>query len=448
MPREWLIQHRAGTLAEWAAAEASGPVLLAGERAYITDLKLDVVGDGVAKVASLGAVGSGTYALKGGGDAICMGDSITSYGGSETMAPSWFNHLCVRSLGRLRWRGSYATGGFKIADLIATHVPQVLAMTPKPGTAFIMIAANDCSENNGVGFNVAAKSADYVSGVLAPLQAAGIRVIPVMVTPNDGANGGAPQITANVDLWNAWLRRYCQANGLLCLDANSPLVDTDGSMQVAFRLGGTDHVHPSARGHKAIAEYNLPAVQSAFPPAPLGSSKWAESYNLLGNGTFATDSNSDGLADGWAVGGSPTGFTRSLVAPTAGADINGNWQQVTRATTDTNAAWIYKQISSGWSVGDVLEYSVRVQAEGFTGSGASFSTYIKPGNLADAYGAVNSWTEDIVDGLLTVRFSVPATATTLFCYVANLTVPTSGTTEFRVAEATVRNLTTMGLAAL
>ena len=65
MPREWLIQHRAGTLAEWAAAEASGPVLLAGERAYITDLKLDVVGDGVTKVASLGAVGSGTYVRPG-----------------------------------------------------------------------------------------------------------------------------------------------------------------------------------------------------------------------------------------------------------------------------------------------------------------------------------------------------------------------------------------------
>ena len=62
MPREWLIQHRAGTLAEWEAAEASGPALLAGERAYVTDLKLDVVGDGVTKVAGLGAVGSGTYA--------------------------------------------------------------------------------------------------------------------------------------------------------------------------------------------------------------------------------------------------------------------------------------------------------------------------------------------------------------------------------------------------
>ncbi len=61
MPRKAMIRHRAGTLAEWAEAEASGPVLLAGERAYITDLKLDVVGDGVTKVASLGGVGSGTY---------------------------------------------------------------------------------------------------------------------------------------------------------------------------------------------------------------------------------------------------------------------------------------------------------------------------------------------------------------------------------------------------
>ncbi len=76
MPREWLIQHRAGTLAEWAAAEASGPVLLAGERAYITDLKLDVVGDGVTKVASLGAVGSGTYARPRANTFVALGDSL------------------------------------------------------------------------------------------------------------------------------------------------------------------------------------------------------------------------------------------------------------------------------------------------------------------------------------------------------------------------------------
>lgn len=62
MPREWLIQHRAGTLAQWAAAETAGPVLLAGERGYISDLNADVVGDGVTKVASLPKVGSGTYA--------------------------------------------------------------------------------------------------------------------------------------------------------------------------------------------------------------------------------------------------------------------------------------------------------------------------------------------------------------------------------------------------
>jgi len=381
-------------------------------------------------------------------DAICMGDSITAYGGSDTMAPSWFNQLCIRSLGRLRWRGIYATGGFKIADLVSTHMPTVLALTPRPGSAFIMIGANDCSENVGVGFDLAAKSAAYVSGVIEPLLAAGIRPVPVMVTPNDGAVGGLPAITANVDLWNAWLRRYCLSRGLLCLDANSPLVDTDGSMQVAFRLNGTDRVHPGPLGHKAISEFSLPAVRSAFPAQPLGASMWAESRNLLGDGTFRLDSNADGLADGWSVGGSPTGFARSLITPTAGDNINGRWQQVTRASTDTTSGWVFKQINSGWSVGDVLEYSIRIQAEGYTGSGATWSSYVKPGNLSNSYGAVNAWSEDITDGLLSVRFAVPVGATSLYCYAASLTAPTSGTTRFRTANATLRNLTTLGIAAL
>ena len=61
MPRKDLVTIRRGTLAQWATAEAAGAVLLAGERGYITDLNLDVVGDGVTKVASLPGVGGNTY---------------------------------------------------------------------------------------------------------------------------------------------------------------------------------------------------------------------------------------------------------------------------------------------------------------------------------------------------------------------------------------------------
>ena len=62
MPRGDMIVLRRDTLANWAAAEVSGPALAAGERGYITDLNVDVVGDGAKKVAQLVPVGSGTYA--------------------------------------------------------------------------------------------------------------------------------------------------------------------------------------------------------------------------------------------------------------------------------------------------------------------------------------------------------------------------------------------------
>ena len=57
-----MIVLRRDTLANWAAAEVSGPALAAGERGHITDLNVDVVGDGAKKVAQLTPVGSGTYA--------------------------------------------------------------------------------------------------------------------------------------------------------------------------------------------------------------------------------------------------------------------------------------------------------------------------------------------------------------------------------------------------
>ena len=64
MPRGDMIVLRRDTLANWAAAEVSGPALAAGERGHITDLNVDVVGDGAKKVAQLTPVGSGTYAPK------------------------------------------------------------------------------------------------------------------------------------------------------------------------------------------------------------------------------------------------------------------------------------------------------------------------------------------------------------------------------------------------
>ena len=55
-----LIQLRAATSAEWAAAESAGPLLVLGEFAVVTNETALVRGDGSTKVASLPRFGGGS----------------------------------------------------------------------------------------------------------------------------------------------------------------------------------------------------------------------------------------------------------------------------------------------------------------------------------------------------------------------------------------------------
>lgn len=59
MPRDALIQFRAGTAAAWAAAN---PILAANEPSFETDTGVQKIGDGTTNYTSLATAGSGTFA--------------------------------------------------------------------------------------------------------------------------------------------------------------------------------------------------------------------------------------------------------------------------------------------------------------------------------------------------------------------------------------------------
>jgi lysophospholipase L1-like esterase len=400
---------------------------------------------------------SGTYVpisgpVAWGNDVVCMGDSITSTGGSEQMNPSWFNYLCLRSMGLIRWRGTHATGGFKIQDLINVHVPAVLALHPRPSGAIIMIGANDVSESGGAAFDLAAKTALIETGIIQPLRAAGIRVAFCTLTPNDGSTGNVTQIKINVSAFNQWIRTRCRRGGFPCLDAYTPLVDiTDGSLAAPYRLGGTDRVHPSPSGHARIADYNLAEMTRWMAPTPQGLSCWGEvAPNQLlqtGRGMFIADTNADGLADGWSTGGTLTGWTFTRPIPISSDRVLGNWQQVERVAGASANGWIQSSIDgSSWSIGEVLEFSARVQTEGFSGSGGSWALYVKNAAASTLWGIAGS-PEDVANGLVSLRFTVPTSSTgTMFVYAVNIGGAVSQTVRMRVGQITVRNLTRLGLA--
>lgn len=375
-----------------------------------------------------------------------IGDSITASNSGTAQAQGWFNHLHTRSLGRIRWAGMQAQGGFRVADAAATLVPNTIAQSPRPNGVIVMLGANDCANAGGVGFDLATWANTYETGVIQPLLNAGIKVALSLITPSDGSGGGVALIKANISAANAWIRARARYAGWPLIDAYSPLVDpADGSLRLAYRSGGTDRVHPNFAGYKAIAEWNVAALSNWFAPCDQGLSAWVEDPpgNLTKKGLFLVDTDANGFADGLGPSGGGTGWTGSLVAPSAADRLVGNWQQVVRGTTASNSGWIFDAAPAGsWSVGDVMEFSARIQTTGFTGSGSTYGVYAKNQNDTSTYGIVG-WTEDISDGLVNVRFTIPSTHTgILYAYFANFggTVPTQ-TTTFRVGQVTLRNLT-------
>lgn len=438
----------ADTITGTAVGQTSRVLTLAGE-----SIELTSDGTSVWVITSTDTPSpslTGTYAPLSAGAwgnyVLPIGDSITASGSGTAQAQGWFNHLHTRSLGRIRWAGMQAQGGFRVADAAATLVPSTIAQSPRPNGVIIMLGANDCANASGATFELSTWANTYETGVIQPLLNAGIKVALSLITPSDGTGGGVALIKANISAANSWIRARARYAGWPLIDAYSPLVDpADGSMRVIYRNGGTDRIHPNFAGYKAIAEWNVTTLSDWFAPCDQGLSGWIEDppFNLTKKGLFLVDTDSNGFADGLGPSGGGTNWTGSLVAPSAADRLVGNWQQVVRGTTASAGGWIFDAAPAGsWSVGDVMEFSARIQTSGFAGSGSTFGCYAKNQNDTSTYGIVG-WSEDVSDGLVNVRFTIPSTHTgTLYVYMANFggTVPTQ-TTTFRVGQVTLRNLT-------
>jgi lysophospholipase L1-like esterase len=276
--------------------------------------------------------------------AVAIGDSMTAYnspvGDPGRYGHVWWNLLGIATKGKLRFDGFFATAGYTIAQIKDTHLPSVLAMNPKPGSCFVMCGTNDIV---GGARPTNQNRADYQS-ICTQLLAVGI--CPVILTI-------APHADPNRSVWitafNAWLRDLASRNGFPILDFNDILVDpTTGGFKSGM-LDPTDptFVHPSRAGHTLIATVGAAdAVFTArFPDGqPYLSRGINDSANLLDPyGLFLTDTNADGIADGW-TSALITGTTASLVDD---GSVRGKWQRLSKVNAATGNAYIYRNISPG-----------------------------------------------------------------------------------------------------
>ena len=469
MPREWLIQHRAGTLAEWAAAEASGPVLLAGERAYITDLKLDVVGDGVAKVASLGAVGSGTYAAfpaaapvvgqalvatnstnppaLGWGTSgrlygprtMAVGDSITAVVGGPELpgdgnnhyvnSNSWFFLSCALSGQRIRYVANQAVSGSNSGQVLSGLTANVVNRAPD--RCIILAGSNDY----GDGLTVS-QTRSNLTAIYDALEAAGIMPIMCSILPRTGIP------SASIAGINQWIAEQAYARGVPFLDFYSLFTDAStGNPATGYTADG---IHPTALGQRTIAAYVVEKLAPYYPPAtaPLPYHN-GETTNLVTNGLFLTDADSNGRADNWATGiGSLGSYTTHTLTSVSG--WAGSAQTITRTATDVGAYQMSQNITTGWSPGDTIALMGRTSLSVETGA-ANASIYVIFGGHSPSKTVrpIHSAQTDLADGVFYVEHVIPIGTTTITVYFG---FTTTGYGTLKFGQLAVRNLTTLAVA--
>ena len=148
-------------------------------------------------------------------------------------------------------------GGQTTAQMLVRFRQDVIELRPQ--VVVILGGTNDVAGNTGP-MTPEMTEGNWTS--MAELgRANGIRVVFASVTPStDFPWRRGLQPAGKIRALNAWLKGYCERNGLIYLDYYSVLTDADGGMQAELTVDG---VHATAKGYAAM----MPLAQAAIDRA-------------------------------------------------------------------------------------------------------------------------------------------------------------------------------------
>jgi lysophospholipase L1-like esterase len=366
---------------------------------------------------------------------LTIGDSlatagITSQGvmtGNVIGPTSFAAWAILLSNGRLVFKGVSGTTGFTSAQLLATHVPIALAVAPQ--LCLVQIGVNDAQNAVPIATTIANLTAIYTQ-----LQAAGIRPVLTTVTPISAASS---TIRTAITRINAWILRYAQASGLPLVDFHGAVSDTTNGDWTAGL--NADTLHQNAAGAKVMGQ----AIATALAPSTSIVKPVLVDYNndpgyaLGSNQLFLTDSNADGLPDGWGV---PTA-SPTTTNPSNGS-ILGKYTVITRTAADS-----FTNYGSNFAIasGDKIYVACRLASTVEASSGGVNLTWYN-GDSSQKLCAMQAFSKDIPDGSVwAVEITVPAGLSNYVAFPQVAAITAAGA-QIRCGQLSALNLTTAGLA--
>lgn len=270
---------------------------------------------------------------------VCLfGNSIViGYNGGRMF--EWFVYQSGSKLSLLKNAGISGNSSAAMLARINTDVPADSVIVP------FMEGTNDAAG----GATVATHRSNY-SAIIENLISRGMVPVMIATPPYDLATGKVEVYRAvqfylaqkyGITYWDPWVDYTDPANGKWVAGAASD----DAHPTYATQQGGAA---------KLVAFINQTATPPGFGPRSNTPNVAAPSGFLLsgGNCLMLTDTNANGVADGWVQSGTATA---SLVAATGG--FRGNFQRLT-TTGGAGSPYLRKTITTGWAANDELMLSL------------------------------------------------------------------------------------------
>jgi lysophospholipase L1-like esterase len=371
---------------------------------------------------------SHTYAAI--GDSITLSSSVISDTNTE-LQDNWF-HRALWMVGG-KYIKNAGVNGNTTSQMLARIDADIIALNPRPSACFIAGGTNDIT---AIGSNPISLIVSNVETMIRKLISAGILPILLTILPR-----------STPETYQGYIVTLNQAYFKLATKYEIPFIDTytnmvtvsDGTMISAYT---SDGLHPTAAGggYSVMAQsvYDQFLSKIPLPNAINIASQTAYNKNMLVNGLFLNDTNSDGTPDNWTLSG--TG-TCEIVTDT---NIKGNWAKLT-ATSSAAATLLSANISTGWSVGDTINLSGLFKAADIKSAGATFYVYVAFNGAASVLVTpCKLWYNDITLGRFNLDFKVP-TGCTSFNIRAWISAGGTGGGNVSIAQMGFINMTTLGI---
>lgn len=336
------------------------------------------------------------------GDFYAIGDSITANGVNffdSTRKYESFNDLSwhvwgmLLSMGRLKFVGASATGGFTSAQILSTHLPNAL----NSGASFCVVMAgrNDVVQ----GLNINTVTIPNMKKIFLELRKKGI--IPVVCTMSAHGNSVSDPNRTSEHTLNAWFRAYARKYKLPLVDLHKATVNPlTGDWMPGYNQ---DVSHPTNVGTYYMGKALVAGMQEwtakvypvmadeQLPNNTLGKNIFTNPLFLNNDGTNPTD---------WLIGSAGTASIRDVVA---GEDVVGKvWMLQNQTATVTVPVTEGQKLGFGFKVKTDAIGNFSFSCAGASGSGLT--------NLA---GLIN-WKSVIPDwGYFYYEFVVPTGQTSI-----------------------------------